>query len=48
MQKVFWWILAPDTPSDRKNQVIEFCSSLVQTESRATMIKSKAVMMELT
>jgi hypothetical protein len=40
--------LAPDTPSGRKNQFIEFFSSLVQTESRATMINGKAVMMELT
>jgi hypothetical protein len=40
--------VAPDTPFDHKNRITERYSSLVQTESGAAMINSKAATMELT
>jgi hypothetical protein len=36
------------TPSDLKNRIIEHSSSLVQTESGASMINGKAVTVKLT
>jgi hypothetical protein len=40
--------VAPDTPFDHKKRITESFPSLVDTESGATMINAKAVIMELT